>query len=135
MKRQICSYDMVAVPPSSYTVTDGEGDMYLCNWRCLYLVGDACSSTRVIRGHYTKRQKSYANTSCVEQTVPTCTSSRLFVQVESHPPEISRPYGVFSVQICPSRGGSPVTPGMASQSRATQATDPTRALASATQAR
>jgi hypothetical protein len=35
MKRQICSYDMVAVPPGSYTVTDGEGDMYLCNSRCL----------------------------------------------------------------------------------------------------
>jgi hypothetical protein len=31
MTRQICSYDMVAVPPGSYTVTDGEGDMYLCN--------------------------------------------------------------------------------------------------------
>ena len=35
MKRQICSYDMVAVPSSSYTVTDGEGDMSLCNSRCL----------------------------------------------------------------------------------------------------
>jgi hypothetical protein len=35
MKRQICSYDMVAVPPSSYTVTDAEGDMYLCNSPCL----------------------------------------------------------------------------------------------------
>jgi hypothetical protein len=35
MKRQICSYDMVAVPPHSYTVTDAEGDMYLCNSRCL----------------------------------------------------------------------------------------------------
>jgi hypothetical protein len=35
MKRQICSYDMVAVPSSSYTVTDAEGDMYLCNSRCL----------------------------------------------------------------------------------------------------
>jgi hypothetical protein len=32
--------------------------------RCPY------SSTRVIRGHYTKRQKSYPDTSCVEQTVP-----------------------------------------------------------------
>jgi len=27
MKRQIWSYDMVAVPSSSYTVTDAEGDM------------------------------------------------------------------------------------------------------------
>ena len=35
MKRQICSYDMVAVPSSSYTVTDAEGEMYLCNSRCL----------------------------------------------------------------------------------------------------
>jgi hypothetical protein len=35
MKRQICSYDMVAVPSSSYTVTDAEGDMDLCNSRCL----------------------------------------------------------------------------------------------------
>jgi hypothetical protein len=35
MKRQICSYDMVAVPSGSYTVTDAEGDMYLCNSRCL----------------------------------------------------------------------------------------------------
>jgi hypothetical protein len=35
MKRQICSYDMVAVPSNSYTVTDAEGDMYLCNSRCL----------------------------------------------------------------------------------------------------
>jgi hypothetical protein len=35
MTRQICSYDMVAVPPGSYAVTDGEGDMYLCNSRCL----------------------------------------------------------------------------------------------------
>ena len=26
---------MVAVPSSSYTVTDAEGDMYLCNSRCL----------------------------------------------------------------------------------------------------
>jgi hypothetical protein len=31
MKKQICSYDMVAVPSSSYTVTDAEGEMYLCN--------------------------------------------------------------------------------------------------------
>jgi hypothetical protein len=30
MKRQICSYDMLAVPSSSYTVTDAEGEMYLC---------------------------------------------------------------------------------------------------------
>src|ERR1700726_3552829 len=35
MKRQICSYDMVAVPSSSYTLTDAEGEMYLCNSRCL----------------------------------------------------------------------------------------------------
>jgi hypothetical protein len=35
MKRQICSYDMVALPSNSYTVTDAKGDMYLCNSRCL----------------------------------------------------------------------------------------------------
>jgi hypothetical protein len=35
MKRQICSYDTVAVASSSYTVTDAEGEMYLCNSRCL----------------------------------------------------------------------------------------------------
>jgi hypothetical protein len=35
MKKQICSYDMVAVPSGSYTVTDAEGEMYLCNSRCL----------------------------------------------------------------------------------------------------
>lgn len=28
MKRQICSYDMVSVPSSSYTITDAEGDIY-----------------------------------------------------------------------------------------------------------
>jgi hypothetical protein len=35
MKRQICSYDMAAVPSNPYTVTDAGGDMYLCNRRCL----------------------------------------------------------------------------------------------------
>ena len=35
MKRQVCSYDMVAVPSHSYTLTDGDGDIYLCNPRCL----------------------------------------------------------------------------------------------------
>jgi hypothetical protein len=35
MKRKICSYDMVAVPSGSYTVTDADGDMYLYNSRCL----------------------------------------------------------------------------------------------------
>jgi hypothetical protein len=35
MKRQICSYDMVAVTSGSYTVADAEGEMYLCNARCL----------------------------------------------------------------------------------------------------
>jgi hypothetical protein len=37
MKRQICSYDMLAVPSHSYTVTDEEGEMYFCNFRCLCL--------------------------------------------------------------------------------------------------
>ena len=35
MNRQVCSYDMVAVPSHAYTLTDGEGDIYLCNPRCL----------------------------------------------------------------------------------------------------
>jgi hypothetical protein len=35
MKRRICSYDMAAVPEDSYIVTDKEGEIYLCNVRCL----------------------------------------------------------------------------------------------------
>src|SRR5580698_5303269 len=34
MKRQVCSYDMVAVPSHSYTLTDGEGT-FTSNPRCL----------------------------------------------------------------------------------------------------
>jgi hypothetical protein len=37
MKRQICSYDMLAVPSHSYTVSDTEGEMYFCNSRYLCL--------------------------------------------------------------------------------------------------
>jgi hypothetical protein len=37
MKRQICSYDMLAVPFHSYAVSDEEGEMYFCNSRCLCL--------------------------------------------------------------------------------------------------
>jgi hypothetical protein len=37
MKRQICSYDMLAVSSHSYTVSDGEGEIYFCNSRCLCL--------------------------------------------------------------------------------------------------
>jgi hypothetical protein len=37
MKRQICSYDMLAVPSRSYTVSDEEGERYFCNSRCLCL--------------------------------------------------------------------------------------------------
>jgi hypothetical protein len=37
MKRQICSYDMLAVSCHSYTVSDAEGEMYFCNSRCLCL--------------------------------------------------------------------------------------------------
>jgi hypothetical protein len=37
MKRQICSYDMLAVPSHSYTVSEEEGEMYFCNSRCLCL--------------------------------------------------------------------------------------------------
>jgi len=37
MKRQICSYDMLAVSSHSYTVSDAEGEMYFCNSRCLCL--------------------------------------------------------------------------------------------------
>jgi hypothetical protein len=37
MKRQICSYDMLAVPSHCYTVSDDIGEMYFCNSRCLCL--------------------------------------------------------------------------------------------------
>jgi hypothetical protein len=37
MTRQICSYDMLAVPSHSYTVSDAEGEIYFCNSRCLCL--------------------------------------------------------------------------------------------------
>jgi hypothetical protein len=37
MNRQICSYDMLAVPSHSYTVSEEEGEMYFCNSRCLCL--------------------------------------------------------------------------------------------------
>jgi hypothetical protein len=46
MKRQICSYDMVAVPSSSYTVTDAEGDMLPVQLAMsLHLGGDARDET------------------------------------------------------------------------------------------
>jgi hypothetical protein len=35
MKRRICSYDMAAVPEDSYMLKDDEGEIYLCNARCL----------------------------------------------------------------------------------------------------
>jgi hypothetical protein len=35
MKRRICSYDLAAVPEDGYVVTDDEGEIYLCNARCL----------------------------------------------------------------------------------------------------
>ena len=37
MKRRICSYDKTEVPADSYTLTEEEGDIYLCNPRCLCL--------------------------------------------------------------------------------------------------
>jgi hypothetical protein len=37
MKRQICSYDVLAIPSHSYTVSDAEGEIYFCNSRCLCL--------------------------------------------------------------------------------------------------
>jgi hypothetical protein len=37
MKRRICSYDMTEVPADSYTLTEEQGDIYLCNARCLCL--------------------------------------------------------------------------------------------------
>ena len=33
MKRRICSYDETEVPADSYTLTEEEGDIYLCNPR------------------------------------------------------------------------------------------------------
>ena len=37
MKRRVCSYDIVEVPGDAYVVTDAEGELYLCNARCLCL--------------------------------------------------------------------------------------------------
>jgi hypothetical protein len=34
MKRQLCSYDMFAVPEPCYLLNDEVGDMYFCNLRC-----------------------------------------------------------------------------------------------------
>ena len=35
MKRRLCSYDMVEVPPEAFVLTDAGGEMYFCNLRCL----------------------------------------------------------------------------------------------------
>jgi hypothetical protein len=35
VKMRICSYDMAAVPEDSYVLKDDEGEIYLCNARCL----------------------------------------------------------------------------------------------------
>jgi len=32
---RICSYDLAEVPADSYIVSDGGGEMYFCNARCL----------------------------------------------------------------------------------------------------
>lgn len=34
MKRQLCSYDMFAVPEPCYLLKDDVGEMYFCNLRC-----------------------------------------------------------------------------------------------------
>jgi hypothetical protein len=34
MKRRVCSYDMLAVPDSSFVLKDTVGEMYFCNLRC-----------------------------------------------------------------------------------------------------
>lgn len=34
-RRRICSYDLAEVPADAYIVTDGGGEMYFCNARCL----------------------------------------------------------------------------------------------------
>jgi hypothetical protein len=34
MKRRVCSYDMFAVPDSSFVLKDTVGEMYFCNLRC-----------------------------------------------------------------------------------------------------
>ena len=36
-KRRICSHDMVEAPPAAFVLTDGEGEMYFCNPRCICL--------------------------------------------------------------------------------------------------
>ena len=35
MKRRLCSYDVVEVPPQGFVLTDPGGEMYFCNLRCL----------------------------------------------------------------------------------------------------
>ncbi len=35
MKRRLCSYDMVEVPPQAFVLSDYGGEMYFCNLRCL----------------------------------------------------------------------------------------------------
>lgn len=35
MKRRLCSYDMFEVPDAAYVLSDGGGEMYFCNARCL----------------------------------------------------------------------------------------------------
>jgi hypothetical protein len=49
MKRQICSYDIVAVPSSSYTVTDGEGmwQRFETKWAIWRAVGCPCSKVHL----------------------------------------------------------------------------------------
>jgi hypothetical protein len=37
MNRRICSYDKVEVSRDCYTITEEQGDIYLCNPRCLCL--------------------------------------------------------------------------------------------------
>jgi len=35
MKRRLCSYDMVEVPPQAFVLTDPCGETYFCSLRCL----------------------------------------------------------------------------------------------------
>jgi hypothetical protein len=47
MQRRICSYDKMEVPAECYTVTEEDGDIYLCDPRCLCL----WSVQRATRSH------------------------------------------------------------------------------------
>ena len=58
MKRRLCSYDMVEVPPQAFVLIDLGGEMFFCNLRCLCVW-----STQLLSGRISltcKRSGAYA---------------------------------------------------------------------------